>query len=186
MPRKRTKTAADRPAYRAPAPTPLPQELEPYLDALHLRRIVQQYGVQRVLELIAEQQRREMVERRAQETMDGWKSNMRPLAPIRVPRAVASQTWHRCNQTREQSLDNVIAHQTRIRELELGLSVILEQAVPTEFKHQLIEIVDRVRAGETAAQIAAALDVSERTVAERLADLRRAAVTEEEEELSAV
>lgn len=181
MPKKLLKTAADRPpVYRAPSPVPVPEELEPYLDELQLRRIVQQYGAQRVLEFVTEQQRRQMVERRSQAMMDAWKEHLRPLAPVQVPRAVSGRTWHRHNQTREQSLDNVIAHQARLRELENGLAVLLECAIPTELKHQLIEIVDRTKAGETAAQIAAALDVSERTVGDRLADLRKAAVSEEE------
>lgn len=126
-----------------------------------------------------------MIERRSQEIRDAWKEKLRPLGPIRAPRPASGRTWHRHARSREQSLDNVIAQQARLRELEKGLSVLLDCAIHTDLKHQLIEIVDRVKAGETAAQIAAALDVSERTVAERLAELRKAAISQEEEALSA-
>lgn len=187
MPRKRQKTDADRPVYRPSAPTTVPKELEPFFDRLELRRIVERYGmhnVQFVLARIAEQQRREMIERRSQEIRDAWKEKLRPLGPIRAPRPVAGRRWHRHTRTREESLDNVIAHQARLRELEKGLNVMLERAIHLDSKHQFVEIVDRTKAGETAAQIAGALGISERTVETRLAELRKAAVTEEE--LSAV
>ena len=183
MPRKRPKTAADRPTYRPTAPLSVPQKLEPFLDGLELRRIVQQYGLQNVelaLALIAERQRREMIERRLQEIRDAWKQNVRPRGPIRIPRAVGGRQWRRHNQTLEQHLDNVIFHEARIRELEDGLAIVLDQIGGGSFarlrkRAQLMDIVSRVKDGETAAQIAKALHVSERTVENRLAELREAA-----------
>jgi hypothetical protein len=188
MPRKRPKTAADLPTYR---PTPLralPEELEPFVDGVALRQIVERCGVenvQLVLSLLAEQQRREMIERRSQDTRDAWKEKLRPIAPIRIPRLPALHSSRDARSSpgyrrhREENLDKVIREQQRARELENGLAGVLSGGIDDWKKQQYAEIVDRTKAGETAAQIAAALDVSERTVEGRLAELRKAAIAQD-------
>jgi hypothetical protein len=52
MPRKRPKTPADRTTYRGPKLVPVPDELEPYLAAMELGRIVDRlfWGLQGMLE----------------------------------------------------------------------------------------------------------------------------------------
>jgi len=189
MPRKRPKTAADRPVYRPAAPVPVPDALEPFLDGLALRQIVERYGLQNMqlaLNLIAEQHRRELVERRSQEIMDSWKTNLRPLAPIHIPHVSGVRSARESRSTagyrghREEGLDALIRKQARARELEDGLAVITERGVHPEKRAQLEQIIDRANAGETASEIAAALRVSVRTVEGRLAELREAAVVREE------
>jgi len=70
MPRKRPKTAADRPTYRPPSMPSIgvPEELQPFLVAMATRHVVEQYGldnVQVVLgAMIAERARRELIDRR--------------------------------------------------------------------------------------------------------------------------
>jgi hypothetical protein len=85
MPRKRQKTDADLPTYRRPSspPLPVPEDIEPFLAGVGLRRIAEQFGVanvQLVLEAIAKQERRELIERRSRETLDAWKAGARPMA----------------------------------------------------------------------------------------------------------
>lgn len=182
MPRKRPKTALDRPMYRPSAPRAVPEPLEPFMDGMELRRIVERYGLdnlQLALALIAEQQRREMVARRCRDTQDAWKENARPIAPVSIPSAVAGRQWHRRTQTLEQHLDNVIYQRARVRELEDGLALMLDELGDGSLaclrkKAQLREIVSRIRDGDTAAQIASALHISETTVENRLAELRKA------------
>lgn len=189
MPRKRPKTAADRPVYRPSAPMDVPQALEPFLDGLALRQIVERYGLhnlQLALDRIAEEHRRELVERRSQEIRDAWKTNTRPLAPIRIPHVSVMRTARESRSAsgyrghREEGLDSLIRKQARARELEDGLAVISDRGVHPEKRAQLVQIVDRANAGESASEIAAALNVSVRTVEGRLAELREAAVVHEE------
>lgn len=191
MPRKRQKTDADRPTYRPPASIAVPKELEPFFDRMELRRIVARYGmhnVQFVLALIAEEQRREMIERRSQEIRDAWKEKMRPMAPTRLPhvgvpstRESRSKPGYRSH--REEGLDKLIRKQERARELEDGLAVILESRNDLR-KAQFTEIVHRATEGQTAADIAVALGISVRTVESRLAEVRQSAVAKEEKELA--
>jgi hypothetical protein len=175
MPRTRPKTALDRPHYRpSPPPPQVPEGLEQYVDGLVFRQIVERYGVQnvqRALELIAEHQRREMIERRSQEIRDNWKENVRPLAAIRIPRLPAIPTaLHR-----EERLDSEIKQQARARQLEDGLAVLVERGGLDEWeRRQLTAIVAATNAGETAEQIAAALGVSARTIWYRLESVRNA------------
>lgn len=180
MPRKRPKTAADRPTYRTTARPPLPKELEGFSDGLQLRAIVQRYGlsdVQRVLAILAEEERRELTERRCSETLDAWKSNTRPLAPIRIPRlpsippAAAQRSRH--GKSAEEMLDAVIRQQTRKRELEDGLAVM---HLENDWRRsQIVEIAERTIAGETAKEIAESMGVSDATIERRLKEVREAA-----------
>ncbi len=189
MPRKRPKTAADRPVYR-PAPAPIvPGVLEPYLDGLELRRIVERYGVanlQLALSLIAEQHRREMVERRSQEIRDAWKENARPLGPVRIPALSGLRSSRDARNSpryrghREEHLDKLIRIQQRERELEAGLAVIMESNADSWKKKELADIVHRATSGQTSAEIAAALGTSVRTIENRLSELRQAGVSKEE------
>ena len=177
--------------YRPTAPMIAPERLEPFLDQLHLRRIVSRYGltdVQLALALIAEEQRREMVERRSQQIRDAWKEKMRPMAPMRLPQvAVPSARESRgkagYRNHREEGLDKLIRKQERARELQDGLAVILESKNDLR-KPQFMEVVLRAMEGQTAAEIAAALGISVRTVESRLAEVRQAAVEKEEKELA--
>jgi len=191
MPRKRPKTELDRPAYRPTARMIAPERLEPFLDQLHLRRIVSRYGlsdVQLALALIAEDGRREMIERRSQEVRDAWKEKLRPMAPVRLPHAEVpsaresrSKPGYRSHL--EEHLDKLIRRQERARELQDGLAVILETNNDIR-KAQFAEIVHRATEGQTAAEIAAAIGISVRTVESRLAEVRQAAVEKEEQELA--
>lgn len=163
----------------------LPTELEGYQDGLELRRIVQRYGaddVQLLISILAEQNRRELIERRCSETLDHWKQNVRPLGPVRIPRLSTLRSSRESRSVpgyrghSEEHFDRIIRKEARTRELEDGLAVMLERRLDEWERRELSEIVDRVAAGETAKQIAQAQDVSERTVERRLEELRAAGV----------
>jgi hypothetical protein len=198
MPRKRPKTAADRPTYRPPSmPTiAVPEQLQPFLAGIAIRHIIDRYGmdnVQVVLgAMIAEQARRELIDRRTSETLDGWKTNMRPMAaattagPGPLPTSDERRRTQRYRRYRQESVDSVIQRQARDRELEAGLAAILEreETIPG-YRQQVTEIVDRVEAGQSAARIAQELGVSPSTVERRLAEVRKGAlVSVEAEQLS--
>lgn len=183
MPRRKPKTAADRPPTKVPTPMALPPELEPFVAGMELERIVQRFGVediQLVLNILAEQSRRELIARRSSEVRDAWKTNVRPLGPVQIPHLSALRTSRDSRRSpgyrrhREEHLDSVIRKQERAGELEDGLAVLLERGLDAWECRELSEIVTRVAAGETTKQIARALDTSERTVERRLEELRAA------------
>src|SRR5258707_10222164 len=128
MPRKRSKTEADRPNYRPPS-TPqiaVPERLEPFLAGIELRRIVEVYGVanvQLVLGVMAEQARREMIEGRSRETLDLMKAKARPMASISVPGLAQlpssdkRRRARRYRRHREAAIDTTILQQQRVREI---------------------------------------------------------------------
>ncbi len=184
MPRRKPKTAADRPPTKVPTPMALPPELEPFVAGMELERIVQRFGVediQLVLNILAEQTRRELIARRSSEVRDAWKTNVRPLGPVQIPHLSALRTSRDSRRSpgyrrhREEHLDGVIRKQARVRELEKGLAVMQEQCIDVCRKEHLRQIVERASAGATAMEIAAALGIGERSVEARLAELREAA-----------
>ena len=178
MPRRRPKTAADRPTCSVPSPRLAPEAIEPFLAVLEFHRLVKTYGaadVQAGLNVIAEHERHLMIERRSSQMLDAWKSETRPVSPVRIPRAVGGRQWRRHHQTREQRLDKMIFEQARLRELDAGLSVIQGSHIDEWKKREFAQIVNLIDSGQTAKQIAEALGVSERTVEGRLKDLRDAA-----------
>jgi hypothetical protein len=187
MPGKKSKTAADRPPYRPSltVPVALPEQLEPFSAGFQLGRIVTQIGVDNVrlvLDALAEQERRELIERRASETRDLWKQNMKPMAAatIVVPPTLATsddrRRTPRYRRHRQESVDAVIQQQERDRELEAGLAVILErkEKIPGH-RAQVTEVVDRIEAGQAVALIAEEMGLSPSTVERRLADVREVA-----------
>jgi DNA-binding NarL/FixJ family response regulator len=186
MPRKRLKTAADRSIYRPPSTPPLavPDQLQPFLAGMEIQRIVTKYGVanvQLVLGVIAELARREMVEQRSRETLDLWKSNVRPLASVTMPELASLTTSEkrrsapRYRRHREAAVDTTIRQQTRVREIEAGLAIILEKEPDGWYRRELVDIANSVKAGETVAEIADGLSISVSTIERRLAELREAA-----------
>jgi hypothetical protein len=67
-----------------------------------------------------------------------------------------------------------IRKQARDRELEAGLAVILERKEQTPgYRSQVVEIVDRIEAGESVAQVAEELHVHPSTGKRRLADVHK-------------
>jgi hypothetical protein len=193
MPSKR-KTDADKATHQSSQATPtLPEQLQPFVDGIELRRIVDRYGaanVQLVLGVIAEQAREELIERRSREMQDNWKANMRPLGPASLPRPdslLPSDTrrqmpgYRRC---REAGVDSIIRQQLRIGHLEAGLAVIVEKQPDTWHRRQLVEIVDAIKAGKSAAQIAKEMGVGRATIDRRLAEIRNARVNAEAEQLA--
>jgi hypothetical protein len=194
MPRKRPKTADDMPTYRKPIlpSLPLADRLEGFVEGIQLRRIVEKYGaqgVELVLDLIAEQTRRELIDKRRRESQDAWKANVRPLGAA-APRLPSLQTVEQRRSTRryrrhrEESIDYTIREQARVRQLEAGLAIILEDDPDGWHRRELVDIVNGVRAGMTVAQIALDLGCSVSTVELRLTKLRNAAVTGEIEQLA--
>ncbi len=197
MPRKRPKTAEDLPTYRKPALPPLavPEHLEPFLAGIELRRIVEKYGVdniQLILGVLAEQTRREMIDRRRRETFDAWQVNMRPLAAATIASPPSLKTSEerratsRYRRHRQEGLDFTIRKQARVRELEIGLAIKLEREQDSWHRRELIGIVNGVKAGMTVAQIARELGCSASTVEHRLAEIRNAAVVAAEAEQLAI
>jgi hypothetical protein len=192
MPRSRRKTEADRPTYRPPSNSP--SYLTPFLAGRLLRRIVEQCGMNNVRAVLGAMggPPRELIERRCSETLDGWKSGMRPMvaATVEAPAPLMPSDERRSipgyRRHREAAIDSIISKQARDRELEDGLAVILErkERVPG-YRRQVVEIVDGIEAGQTVAQIALGLGVHPRTVERRLVDIRKAAaVSAEAEQLS--
>lgn len=191
MPRARRKTEADRPTYRPPSNSPT--YLTPFLAGRLLRRIVEQCGMNNVRAVLgAMGGARELIERRCSETLDGWKSGMRPMvaATTAEPAPLATSDERRKSpgyrRHREAAIDSIISKQARDRELEDGLAVILErkERLPG-YRRQVVEIVDGIEAGQSVAQIAQGLGVHPRTVERRLVDVRKAAaVSVEAEQLS--
>jgi len=190
VPRKRPKTAEDMPTYRGPIlrPLPLADRLEGFVDGIQLRRIVEKYGaqgVELVLAIIAEQTRRELIDRRRRENQDAWKTNVRPLGPAAAPRLPSLQTVEKRRSTRryrrhrEESIDYTIREQARVRQLETGLAAILENEPEGWHRSELVGIVNGVRAGMTTGQIAHELGCSVSTVERRLDEIRSAAVAAE-------
>jgi DNA-binding NarL/FixJ family response regulator len=185
MPRKRLKkTEADRAVYRPPARLlAVPKQLEAFADGVKVRGLLEKHGfnVSVILAALAEQARLELVERRTREMQDAWKSNQRPLGPIRVPplpkleSSRVLRTRRRYQKHREEKLDRIIRLQTRARELQDGLAVILGRSGMYDFeRREYSEIVRRAIDGETAKQIAEALGMSERTIEYRLQAVRAA------------
>lgn len=195
MPPKRPKTADDLPTYRKPVlpPLALADDLEGFLEGLQLRRIVEKYGVDNlrlVLSVIAEQARRELIDRRRRETQDAWKAGMRPLAYATPPKLPTLQPVdqrrrsRRYRRHREEHIDCTIREQARLRQLETGLAIILEKELVGWHRNELVVIVNGVKAGMTTAQIAQDLGCSVSTVELRLTKLRNATVTGEVEQLT--
>lgn len=195
MPRKRPKTAEDLPTYRKPALPSLavPEHLEPFLAGIELRRIVEKYGVgnvQLILGVLAEQARSEMIDRRRRETLDAWQVNMRPLAPATIASLPSLKTskerraTRRYRRHRQEGLDFTIRQQARVRQLETGLAIILEKEPEGWHRSELVGIVNGVRTGMTAGQIAERLGCSTSTVERRLAEIRQAAISAEVEQLA--
>lgn len=187
MPRKRPKTEADRPTYRASSTPPLavPDQLQPFLAGMEIQRAVQKYGVanvQLVLGVIAALARRELIDERRREILDAWKSKMRLLVSATAPQLPSLQTsdarrrQRRYRRHREAEMDSTIRQQTRARELEDGLAILLESGADAWYRRQLDEIVERAKAGETATQIGRELRVSTRTIERRLSEIRNAAL----------
>jgi hypothetical protein len=195
MPLKRPKTAADRPTYRPSSTPPLavPDQLQPFLAGMEIQRIVYKYGVanvQLVLGVIAELARREMVEQRSRETLDLWKSNVRPLASATTPELASLPSSDERRRTpryrrhREATVDTTIRQQTRVREIEAGLAVILEHEPDGWERRELVDIANGVKAGKTVAEIADELGVSVSTIERRLTDLREAVCGQKSASLS--
>ena len=110
---------------------------------------------------------------------------MKPMAAatIAVPPALASSDQRRgtkgYRRHRQESVDAVIQQQARDRELEAGLAAILGRKEKIPGHHaQIAEIVDRIEAGQTVAQIAKEMGIGPATVERRLADIREAAESE--------
>jgi hypothetical protein len=194
MPRTRKKTEADRPTYRPTRPPlSVPEDLEPFLEGVELRRIVEKYGavnIQLVVEMIAEQARRELIDRRSRENLDAWKANMRPLAAATTAGLESLDTSDarrravRYRRHREEEVDVRIREQVRVRQLEDGLSIILEREPDSWERRRLVEFVDGVRAGKPVAQIALEAKVSAATVESGLREVRNARVAAEAEQLA--
>jgi hypothetical protein len=162
---------------------------------MQLHRIVEQCGMENVQAvlgaMIAERERCGLIERRASDTRDAWKVNMRPMvaATTTEPAPLAGsderRRARRYRRHRGAAIDSFIRKQARDRELEDGLAVILEreERIPG-YRSQAAAIVDRVEAGQSVAQIAYELGVSSSTVEGRLRDVRKAAAADEAEQLS--
>jgi hypothetical protein len=186
MPRRRPKTAADQAIYRAPALRPLdvPNDLEPFFAAVELRGRVEKLqaadsnGLQGIL---AEHARGKLIERRSAETLDAWKTSVRPLLAAKrnylpeLATSEANRTTAGYRRHREEGMDALIRRQIHTRELEAGLTAILERDADGWHRRELVEIVDKSNAGSTAAEIAAQLGIGTRTVERRLAEIRNAA-----------
>src|ERR1700722_14345587 len=194
MPRTRKKTDADRPMYRPPS-EPV-NEQEQFLAALagaNLRHIVYRYGranVDAVLDAIAADARRQLNDRQRLEIQDLWHVQARPLIPVSVPRvdSLASSEERRRGQRyrrhREQDVDSVIREQVRVRQLEDGLSIILEREPDSWERRRLVEFVDGVRDGKSVSQIALEAKVSAATVERGLREVRNARIAAEAEQLA--
>jgi hypothetical protein len=194
MPRTRKKTEADRPTYR-PSPQPV-NEQEQFLAALagaNLRHIVDRYGranVDAVLDAIAADARRQLNDRQRLEIQDLWHAQARPLIPVSVPRldsppsSAAQRRAERYRRHREEDVDSVIREQVRVRQLEDGLSIILEREPDSWERRRLVEFVDGVRAGKAVAQIALEAKVSATTVERGLREVRNARIAAEAEQLA--
>jgi hypothetical protein len=137
-------------------------------------------------------QLRELVERRGSEMRDAWKSNAKPMTAATAPELAPlppSEQLRRApgyRRHREAGIDAVIRKQERDRELEAGLLVVLDRSETMPgYRSQAAEIVDRVEAGQSVAQIAEEMAIDASTVVRRLRDVRKAAaVAAEAEQLS--
>jgi DNA-binding phage protein len=89
--------------------------------------------------------------------------------------------YRRC---REAGVDSIIRQQLRIGHLEAGLAVIVETQPDSWHRRQLVEIVDGIKAGKSATQIAVDMGVGRATIDRRLAEVRNARVNAEAEELA--
>jgi hypothetical protein len=156
-----------------------------------VKEYVKEYGVDNVGALldamIAQEGRRELIERRASDTRDAWKVNMRPMTAATTaelaPLATSDERRRapRYRRHREEEIDAQIRKQARDRELEDGLAVILErQERMPGYRNQVAEIVDRVEAGQSVAQIAQEMVIHTSTVERRLRDIREAATVSDE------
>ena len=125
-------------------------KLETFLDGVALRRIVERYGIEHV-----------------RLVLDALAANSTVARPIRIPATLRSQL--------EEHLDHTALRQARVRDLEDGLTAILESGMDAWRKRQMTEIVKQTIAGRTAAQIAKEEGVGDATIERRLKELREAA-----------
>jgi hypothetical protein len=115
---------------------------------------------------------------------------MRPLFPASLPRPDSlppSDTWRQIpgyRRCREAGVDSIIRQQSRIGHLEAGLAVIVEKQPDSWHRRQLVEIVDGIKSGKSAAQIAQDMGVGRATINRRLAEIRNARVSAEADELA--
>jgi DNA-directed RNA polymerase specialized sigma24 family protein len=176
MPRKKRKTDLDRPVYRPPSP------LAAFTAGVALGRIVDQCGMADVRAVL------ELIERRCSQTRDAWKTNAKPMTAataelVELPTATERRRAPGYRRHREDAMDSAIRRQERDRELEAGLAVIVEreERIPG-YRAQVAEIVDRVEAEQSVAQIAEEMGIHPSTVERRLRDVRNAAVASAEAE----
>jgi hypothetical protein len=189
--RSKRKTDADKATYHGSSTTPaVPEQLQSFVDGIELRRIVDRYGAENVQLALGVIARQELIDRRNRETLDNWKANMRPLGPASLPRPDSLPSSDALRQTpgyrrcREAGVDSIIRQQLRIGHLEAGLAVIVETQPDSWHRRQLVEIVDGIKAGKSATQIAVDMGVGRATIDRRLAEVRNARVNAEAEELA--
>jgi hypothetical protein len=167
-----------------------------FTAGMALRRIVDQVGMDNVKAVLgamtAQPELRELVERRCSETRDAWRANAKPMTAATAPELAPLPTsderrsLRAYRRHREAAIDAVIRKQERDRELEAGLLAILEreERIPG-YRSHVVEIVDRVEADQSVAQIAEEMMIDTSTVERRLRDVRgAAAVAAEAEQLS--